>query len=270
MSSAARPGLRAAALLAGLITGLGAVAPPVCAQAFDTVRLYGPRDGGTFGGVLIAAHQYQGSDERRTLVLPVLDYQWASGWFAGVSNGIGVNLSDTPQLQYGPRLTVNLGRKESRSEVLRGMGDIDPAAEVGAFLNIALPQGPSLTSSLRLGSGTGRQGLLLDLGANWSTRLAPQWLLGTGSGLTLANAHYMQSFFGVNSAQSAASAHGVYTVDAGARDLRASLSLTHRIDPKFSVTAVLSVSHLLGPAQDSPLTRSRTSGSGVLALACAF
>lgn len=242
-------------------------------SGFDAVRLRGEvnrKSGGSVGAAVIAGHEYQGSDQRRTLVLPVLDYQWASGWFAGVTNGIGYNFSDLPRMQYGLRLTANLGRKEHRASALRGMGDVDPAAEGGAFFNYSSIQGVSITTSVRYGAGVDNNGLLVDLGAGYSTTIAPKWRLRAGTMITLANAHYMRSFFGVTSAQSAASGYATYLPEAGARDVRASLALTYAFDQKTSLTAAVSASSLLDDARDSPLTRNRTSGSGVVAFAYAF
>ena len=209
-------------------------------------------------------------EKRRTLVLPVLDYQWANGWFVGVTNGIGYNFSDSPQMQYGLRLTADLGRKESRASALRGMGDIDPAAEGGAFFNYSLPQGLFLTSSIRYGAGASKKGLVVDLGAGYSTAIAQKWHVSAGTGITLANAHYMQSYFGVTGAQSAASGYAAYTAGSGARDVRAKVALTYSIDQRTSVTAALSASSLLGDAKNSPLTRKRTSESGLVAITYAF
>jgi outer membrane scaffolding protein for murein synthesis (MipA/OmpV family) len=255
-----------------LAAGIALAAPNVFAQAFDAVRLNGAapgKDGGSVGAAAIATYEYQGSDQRSTVLVPVLDYQWANGWFAGVTNGLGYNFSDSPQLQYGLRLTANLGRKQSAASTLRGMGDIDAAAEGGAFFNYSLPQGMYLSSSLRYGAAGGK-GLLVDLGAGYLTEIAPRWHLAAGAGITLANAHYMQSFFGVTGAQSAASGHAVHRAGAGARDLRANLALSYSIDPKTSITTALYASSLLGDAKDSPLTRKRTSESVVVAVTRAF
>ena len=163
-----------------LAAGIALAAPSAFAQAFDAVRLYGAapgKDGGTVGAAVVASYEYQGSDERSTLVIPVLDYQWANGWFAGFSNGIGFNFSGSPQMQYGLRLTVDKGRKESHASALRGMGDVDPAAEGGAFFNYSLPQGLFLTSSVRYGAGTNNKGLVVDLGTGYLTEIAPGWRL---------------------------------------------------------------------------------------------
>jgi outer membrane scaffolding protein for murein synthesis (MipA/OmpV family) len=257
------------------VVALGATlsAPTARAQAFDAVRLYGAapdKDGGLVGAAVLVGSKYQGSDERRTLLLPVLDYQWASGWFAGTTNGVGYNFSGSKGLQYGLRLTADLGRKESRSTALRGMGDVDAKAEVGGFFNYALTPEFSVTSSLRYGAGRDGKGLVGDLGAAYSTPLAARWRLGVGGGVSFANADYMQSFFGVNMEQAQASGYREYTPRAGVRNGRVNLALTHQINPRTSVTAGVTANALMGDAADSPLVRRKTSVNGLLAAAYAF
>jgi outer membrane scaffolding protein for murein synthesis (MipA/OmpV family) len=256
-----------------LAAGIALVASHAFAQGFDTVRLTSAApgtDGGTVGAAIFITDEYQGSEKRRTLVLPVIDYQWANGWFAGVTNGIGVNFSGSPQNQYGLRLTVDKGRKQDRASSLRGMGDVDAAAEGGAFFNHALSEGFVLNSSVRVGAGDRHKGLVVDLGVGYSTEIAPRWYLSTGAGATFVNTHYMRSFFGVTGAQSVASGYAVYSPGSGARDLRANLALTYSISPKTSVTAAVSASSLVGEAKASPLTQKRTSEAGVVAIRYAF
>ena len=169
--------LRTIARAAALATASLLLAPSAFAQAFDAVRLYGAApgtDGGLAGLALIAGTQYAGSDERRTLLLPLLDYQWRNGWFAGTANG---------------------------------MGDISAKAKFGGFFNYALTHEVFLSSSLRYGAGDPSNGLVVDLGAGYSTSLAPRWRLGVGGAVSVINAGYGQSTFGVTAAQSASSGH---------------------------------------------------------------
>ena len=245
----------------------------VHAQAFDAVRLYGAapgKDGGLVGAAVLAGAEYQGSDERRTLAVPVLDYQWANGWFAGVTNGIGYNFADSQRMQYGLRVTADFGRKESRASALRGMGDVDARAEFGGFFNYALSPEVSFTSSLRYGAGNDRKGLIVDLGGDYSIEMGAHWRVGLGAGISLANAEYLQSFFGVTAAQAAASGYRAHAPGAGVRDGRVSLSLTYMASPRVSVTAGVTASALLGDAADSPLVRKKTSVQGLLAATYAF
>lgn len=243
------------------------------AQAFDAARIYGAvpdRDGGVMGVAVAAGPKFMGSQETRAMALPVLDYQWSNGFFAGTGNGLGINFSNHAPLAYGVRLTVDTGRDEDLSPALRGMGDVDIRPEAGAFLNFNLSPSFVLTSSLRYGSGNDRKGLQLDLGAAYNMALAAQWRLGIGGALTLANAEYMQSYFGVSAAQSASSGWAAYKPAAGVRDVRANLSLTYVIDRRMSLTGAVSARALQGDAKKSPLSQKDNSVSGVLALGYLF
>ena len=248
-------------------------APAAFAQAFDVVRLLGAapdRDSGRVGAVAIAAPKYMGSDETGALLLPALDYQWRNGWFAGTGNGIGYNFSPTQETQYGLRLTADIGRKQSRSDALNGMGSVNPRPEVGGFLNYAINRETVLTSSLRYGAGNDRNGLVVDLGVAWSTSLAPAWRLGLGLTGTVVNGSYMQSYFGVTGAQAASSGYAAYTPGSGWRDLRGNAALTWQINPRTVMSFGLSASTLLGSAKDSPLNLQTNALSGVVAVLYGF
>ena len=256
-----------------LATSLAALCGAVHAQAFDAVRLYGAPAGsgeGSVGAALILGHRYMGSDERRTALFPALDYRWANGWFAGTTNGIGYKFDSAPNLQYGLRLTADLGRSESRSLALAGLGNITARPEFGGFLNVYFSQEFFLTSSLRYGSGNDRKGGLLDLGAGYATQLAPQWRGAVGVGATLANREYMQGYFGVTAPQAVTSAYAAYDAGAGLRDVRANASVNYFITPQWTLTGVLSMSSLQGDAKNSPIVRKATSVTGVAALSYRF
>lgn len=255
----------AAALVAASSTSI--------AQTYDAVRLQAAapgKDGGYVGAGVIGGTQYQGSDERRTTYLPTLEYQWANGWFAGAGNGVGYNFSKDPALQYGARLTLDIGREESRSSALKGMGDIAAKAEVGGFFNYAFAPGVMLTSSLRTGSGKDNNGTLLDLGLGYSTKLNDQWRFSTGAGLTWANDAYMQSYFGVSSAQSTATGYSAYSPGTGLRDTRVRVALSYQLDPRISITTSVTSSTLSDEAKRSPLVRKADTVTGVLAVAYSF
>ena len=245
----------------------------VQAQAFDAVRLYGVPEGdsaGIVGAVVISAPEYMGSDERRLLVLPSIDYQWKNGWFAGLTNGVGYQFPSRPDMQFGLRVTADIGRKESRSSALTGMGSIQPRPEAGVFFNYFPTAEVFLTSSLRYGAGNDHNVLQVDLGAGYATRFAAQWRVALGVAATYVNADYMQAFFGGTPEQAASSGYAVYTPGSGFRDVRFNGSLTYFFDARWSVTGGLTVSSLQGDSRDSPIVLQRTPVTGVLALSYAF
>lgn len=226
------------------------------------------QDGGRIGLAAIGTYEYSGSDETRNLVLPVIDYEWANGWFAGF-NGVGRQWT-TGDLQYGARLTADFGREEGRSSALRGLGNVDPSAELGGFVRYALGGGVAAKTGLRAGSGVGNKGALWDVGLEFGRPLGADWRLGGGLTATYANSDYLQSYYGVTPAQSAASGYAVYTPSAGLRDVTAKVSLTYLFTPRVALTGVLSHTSLMGDAKDAPMVRRTSAASGLVALTYAF
>lgn len=252
---------RLALMLAALPAALLA-APAFAQQDFDAVRLSdSPSEfRARAGGALFSAPAYRGSDERRTVLLPVADFQWGSGWFAGTGNGVGYDFGRGTGLHWGVRGSIDWGRRESRSSALRGMGDIDAHPEAGVFLSTALDRGlPGLQLHASLRAGAGGSGLVGDLGVGWSFDLAPGVRLRASAAATLANSSYMQDFFGVTAAQSATSGYAPYSASGGVRDVRAGGTLIWALDRRLAMAASLTASSLRGDAAQSPLTRD-TSG----------
>lgn len=256
-------------LRAALATSLALAGHAAFAQAFDAARIYGAipeRDGGALGFGVLAGQEYIGSKETRVMPVPLIDYQWSNGFFAGTGNGVGINFSRSPQLSYGLRLTADFGRDEDVSDTLQGMGDIKARPEFGGFLNYSVNRSFVLTSSLRYGAGNERKDMQVDLGAAYTTALAPQWRIGVGAAATYVNADYMQTHFGVTAGQAAGSGNRVYSPGSGLRDVRANLSLTYAFNQRTAVTTALSARALQGDAKDSPLTSKANSiGGGVIA-----
>ncbi len=252
---------------------LALASPLAAAQAFDAVRLFSvpvADSAGLAGIAAIAGHDYLGSDERKLRAYPILDYQWKNGWFAGTSNGIGYQFATPPAYQVGLRVTADLGRRESASPALAGMGNIDWSPEIGGFANYFITPEWFLTTSVRYGAGNDHNGLQVDVGAGYSTQLSQHWRGALGIAGTYANADYMREYFGVSSAQQMTSGYGTYVPGAGWRDIRANASLTWFFATDFSATLGVSVRSLQGKAADSPLVSEDTPIVGVLALSYSF
>jgi outer membrane protein len=256
-----------------LAAGLVGAAGGVQAQAFDAVRLFAVPAGdgqGLAGLAVLAGHEYLGSDQRKTRVWPALSYQWKNGWFAGTGNGIGYKFHSPPTMQYGLRLTLDLGRDENDAAALAGMGDIDVSPEAGGFFNYFITPEWFLTTSFRYGAGNDHDGSQTDIGLGWAKSLTPQWRLGLGVAATYVNQAYMQAFYGVDAQQSAASGYAEYYPGAGWRDVRGSASLTYFFDREWSLTAAVTLRALQSAVKASPIVSEDLPVSGVLALGYTF
>jgi outer membrane scaffolding protein for murein synthesis (MipA/OmpV family) len=259
-----------AALLA--FTALAGASGLVHAQSdfYRSVTPPNAQEGGVASAAVLVGREYQGSDESRARVLPNIEYQWSNGLFAGVLNGVGYNGSTQPDMAYGVRVTADFGRKERRSDALRGLGDVDPRPELGAFFNFSPTRGVTLNSSVRYGSGNERKGLLVDLGAGWSTSLSPHLRFGTTLATTWSNTDYAQAYFGIDAVQAARSGHARFVPGSGFRDVRLGASLIYRVAPAWSLAGSITCSELLGDARRSPIVRDKSALTAVVALGYSF
>lgn len=256
-----------------LALAMAAAAHGAQAQAFDAVRLFAVPAGdgqGVAGLAVIAGHEYLGSDQRKTMVWPSFSYQWTNGWFVGTGNGVGYKFHSPSNMQYGLRVTVDLGRDEGDAAALAGMGDIDMRPEFGGFFNYFITQEWFLTSSFRYGAGNDRNASQTDVGLGWSSALGSQWRLGLGVAATYVNSKYMQAFYGVTAEQSAASGYAAYAPGAGWRDVRGSASLTYSFTPEWSLTAAVAVRALQADVKASPIVKEDLPVTGLLAVSYLF
>lgn len=256
-------------LSALLLVGLGNLAHAQ-SEFYRRVTPPGAAEGGIAGAAVLVGREYQGSDEVRVRLLPSIEYQWANGFFAGGLNGVGYNASSSPDKAYGVRITPDFGRKERRSAVLEGLGDIDPRPEIGAFYNFSPARQVTFSSSLRYGSGNSRKGLLVDVGASWSTSVTPALRVATTLATTWANGEHLQEYFGITAAQSTRSGLAAYSPSGGLKDVRLGVSLFYRLTPEWSLTGAVSHSELVGDARHSPIVREKGTVTGVLAVGYSF
>jgi outer membrane protein len=210
--------------------------------------------GGLIGLGVSSGYQYLGSDEHRTQAMPMLEYRWANGWFAG-GRGLGYRVISSPGLEAGVGIGLDMGRKESRSAALTGLGDVSRRPELMSFARWQLGGGFSLDGDVRWGAGNDRNGLQLNVGAGYDIDIAPRWRLGTKVSATFANSSYLQDYFGISATQAARSGYAVHEAGAGLRDIRLGVSLSHSIDRHWMLNLGVDHTRLQGDARDSPIVR---------------
>jgi MipA family protein len=101
-------------------------------------------------------------------------------------------------------------------------------------------------------------------------QFTPQWRGAVGVATTFANSNTTQDRFGVTPAQAVTSGYAAYTPAAGLRDARISASANYFFSRQVAITAAVSASALLGDTKDSPIVRSKSSVTGVLAVSYEF
>jgi outer membrane scaffolding protein for murein synthesis (MipA/OmpV family) len=226
--------------------------------------------------------EYNGSSRQTLRLKPALYLRWGRVAITNASDfavrraeqtasgGLGVDVLDGDRFSVSGSLRYETGRKESSSDTLAGMGDIRPTVRgrVAATWRLGGPW--RLTGSVGpdlIGHGGGTIG---DLGVAWDRRLSPTLAWTVGSSVLLADRTFMRLTYGVDEAQAARSGYPVYQPGAGGRDVVAYTSLRVDIDREWTVLGGASAHRLIGPAAESPLTRSREGWSVNAGLAWRF
>ena len=209
----------------------------------------------SLGAAVLSVPRYFGADSNRILVLPAITARSEEGWFITGRGDAGWNFSKDDQLEYGAMLSPQLPRNESADPALRGMGDIKLHAELGGFVNYRPVRALKLQAALRAGSGNDQKGVILSVAAGTAYPIAEGMLLVGTVGLAFANQAYAQSFFGVNSAQSASSGYAAYQPRAGLADVNVGVALLGQFSPNWTYGVGLNAARLLGDFKNSPLTK---------------
>ena len=210
-----------------------------------------------FGATALIVPRASGSDEYRALILPSVNITWSNGLFLSTRNGMGMNLSSTPGVQYGPLLA--LGIKPRRADDPNSK--LGLKAELGGFLNYGVTAGVSLGSRLMAGGGDDGNGVEGSFGATFSTPLAAHHGVSLNVGASLANSAYMQSYFGLTPAQAHNSRYAPYDAKGGLKGISLGAVWNWEMNTKFSLATGLGFNRLMGSAAESPLTVRRNSGT---------
>lgn len=249
--------------------------------------------------------RFDGARDSRTLPLPVLQVQWSNGIFiAGTS--VGMHLSNTPSLEYGPLLAMAPRRDKdglsqgvgsmgeastthatitgeqpggilpgddryARANKLSGMDVIGRRLTYGGFLNYYLTPKLRLTNSLTYGAGQGHDGARLHTSLQYMMEeVAPHHTVVLSAGVSLVNSAYNQTWFGLTKAEGERTRLGYYRPGGGVQDVRLGARWNWALSPSWILTSGVHVNRLSGDAKASPLVERATNVSVSSALAYRF
>lgn len=187
-----------------------------------------------------------------------------------VERGLDAELVRRDDLRMSLSLRVDSGRQDSASPALTGMGDIRPTvrARVSLRWNVAENWQVGLGSSVDALNRVG--GYMVEAGVSYTIPIDAQQRVILSAGVSGAGDRYMQAWYGVTAAQSAASGYPVYTPREGLKDAGLGVTWRTELGPQWAAFAGASMSRLLGGAADSPLTRRATGWSMQAALVRRF
>ncbi|HWG80976.1 MAG TPA: MipA/OmpV family protein [Stellaceae bacterium] len=197
---------------------------------------------------------YEGSQRYHALPAPIVDIRYKDLAFLSVGEGVGVNLLRGSFYRAGVALTYDLGRDQHAATRLKGLGTIGVAPEAKLFADFAVL--PFIFDiDLRRAIG-GTDGYIGDIGMHVPIPLASNVFLFAGPSVTFASGRYMQSYFGVSSAQAVNSQFRPFDAYGGVKRAGFGLTAVYQID-QWLLVSDGAAQRLLGAAARSPIVESK-------------
>ena len=244
----------------GLILGftLGACAYPQLGVAQEATQRSAPSSSTdwvvTIGGWGNFAPKYDGSDAYVFGGNPIVDVRRIGSreWLNMPRDGIGYALIETANFRAGPVGTIRwgfgtIGDQRGLKEVA-GTG-IDLSIELGAFAEYW----PSDFWRTRLEARNavyGAEGWVFDLSSDFVWHPDDKWTFAAGPRLSLADADYMNAYFGTDAQQAQTLHLPRYEASGGIHSYGAELLAQYKWNEQFSTMASLEYERL---ADDTPL-----------------
>ncbi|AOQ00864.1 MULTISPECIES: MipA/OmpV family protein [Enterobacter cloacae complex] len=257
-------------ILSGAVLALLATPALAAGQRQDNVL--------TLGGGVDVAPRYSGSDKSRVTAAQVVDYAMANGFFISTTRGLGYG-NRVGNLDYSAALSYRAGRKDrdvssdsiaSGSDYLRGMGDVKGSAVVVPGLGYRVTDWLNVQLQAEVPVSERDNGEAVHFGIASPLYTSPEnsvTLALTGS---WGSSKYMQTYYGVSAAQSAASGFARHDAGSGIYAYSLNLDWTHKLTSRWSLLAAAGVTQLTGEAGDSPIVQRKTSPVGSLKVTYSF
>jgi MipA family protein len=114
-----------------------------------------------------------------------------------------------------------------------------------------------LSADLRQDVGDGHGGMVGDVGLMYSIPLSSSLIGSFGPKVTWADDKYMQSYFGVSSAQATRSGLPQHDASAGVKSYGVTSSLSYAVSDNWGVTGTIGYAHLADGLANSPVVQDR-------------
>lgn len=191
---------------------------------------------------------------------PAIDIRYKDRFFASTGEGVGFNLFSFRHISFGSAISYTLGRSPHvDGTALSGLGTIHPAPELKIFATTVIAENFPLTIRVDIRKQLGASfGYIGDVGAYMPMPGSSKkfsWFLGPT--VTLADARYMNTYFGVSHAQAASSQYHYYHPDGGFRSAGIGFTANYFVTQHIILNMSGAYDRLLGSAAESPITQTK-------------
>lgn len=241
-------------------------AQPCVAQAIDlSMTDSAGIESSVFGLGAGYAPDYEGSNEYEAVPLMQARVNWGRGYFLSLlGNTLRANLVPSRNWHLGPVVRYRAERDDVEDDEVDLLEEVDAAVELGIFAGYSgehwLLQLTGLTDAADAHNGS-----LVELGLGYKIPFQTLGSLTMFAATSYADSDYMDSYFGIDTADSDASGLSVYDADSGFKDASAGLAWQYNFNRNWGMLALAKYTRLLDDAEDSPVVDDEGDADQVLA-----
>ena len=214
---------------------------------------------------------YIGSDDYSIGAIPLARYRfWGKRSLNLIGNELDVNVLDSDHWRLGPATVLRFGRSDVSDDIVDRVHEVDWSIDLGLVAGYTWhdPEQPRTRLGINLwgvADATGsHDGYTLGASVFGAYPVARPVTLVGGGGLTYGSRSYMDAYFGVTPADTAASGLRTYEPGAGVRDVRAWLVALLHLSVNWTVGGGVIYSWVADEAGDSPIVSERGSRHQVI------
>jgi len=209
----------------------------------------------TVGARVRVTPAYEGANGVILVPIPVLGLRRADEpeRYTAPDDGLKLPLLRTGVFTFGP--VVRAAGKRDAEGVRVGLREVDLAIEPGAYVDIRPAEWLRAHVEMRKGVH-GHHGWVGDGGLDF-IHASDRWVLAAGPRLGWGSRDYMDTYFGVTSAEAAASPaiSTAYSPASGLRYYGGEATVVRRLDEHWKVGAFGGLRQLTGDAEASPIVQ---------------
>lgn len=210
---------------------------------------------------------YSGARQRSVVGAPGARYAFKDSGPTIEWAGPGAQLDLGPggDWHYGPALNLRFGRSRVDDVQVRRLPDVDATVELGGFLAWTQDHGGAVPWRSRVAVHVFRdvggvsKAWSASLGGNVWLPMSTRTLIGAGGGWSWADAAFMRTYYGIDTAGAAASGLPVYRPAGGPKQWYAWSGLIHRLGERWFIGVGAFHQRITGEASRSPVVRDRGS-----------
>ena len=227
------------------------------------------------GGLIVGmGPDYVGSDDNQGIVAPFFKWQFdgEERYIKLMGTELTFNALDNSNFELGPVLNFRFGRDDDvDDDVVKNMAEIDDTVELGIYgayiwRDQANPKRRLITSAeVLFDVGDEYEGWLATVDVKYWYPVNKEIDLMIGLGTTYGNSDYMNTYFGVSSADEAVTGLSQFNAGSGFQDIHIPVVIMYHYSMNWHFVGGLKYLGLLGDASDSPVVDDRGDSSQLIA-----